>query len=231
MRSMISSIENAPISPGSCRWISTAAPELLGEPEHRVEMALRVAVDRAWIEPADDVSAPSAQRLLQQFQRAGAAPAARSAETRRGRCRRMPRSASRVAITPSMPATPHSVSTSTWLRIWVRAMRDRQRDLPRRLAPRHRSAAACLRALVVDLVDQARSDLVAVPRHARAATCRDGCAPRSDPGSARRPPPSARATSRREASGRSRRCGHRGFRCPRSRRRWVRTLTSMLHPM
>ena len=47
-----------------------ATPELFGQAEHRIDVALRVAVDRARVQPAHRLGAKP-QRLFQQFHRAG----------------------------------------------------------------------------------------------------------------------------------------------------------------
>src|ERR1700761_2740089 len=47
-----------------------ATAESVGKTEHRIEMALRVSVDRAWVQPADRLRAQT-QCTLKQFHRAG----------------------------------------------------------------------------------------------------------------------------------------------------------------
>ena len=93
----------------------------------------------------------------------------------------MSASASRVAITPSMPATPHSVSTSMWLRMKVLPCDTERRA--RSSDCRRGSIGSVLAglALVLDLVDQPRPHLVAGTTAGQAAICRDGCGPLPDP--------------------------------------------------
>ena len=98
-------------------------------------MALRIAVDGAGIEAADDLGAEP-QRLVHQLERARPAQQARLREGDDLDVDRCRDSRSRVAITPSMPHRPCSVSTSTWLRMWVEPIGERQHDLARGLARR-----------------------------------------------------------------------------------------------
>jgi hypothetical protein len=107
VRSMISSIENAPIR----RFVQVdihAAPIFLREAEHRVEMAFWVAVDRWGSSPPTSRAKPKRSISSSTVQ---AAPAGHSAGRNEVNIHDI--SQSRVAITPSMPVTPHSVSTST----------------------------------------------------------------------------------------------------------------------
>ena len=117
VRSKIKSNENAPISPGSCKWMSSGRPYFWARPK----------IASRW---------PLGSRSMPQ----GSMPPTTSAPSRMawsinssvpGRRNKpdwgkatmsmsmMSAYAARVAITPSIPHMPWSVSTSTWERIWV----------------------------------------------------------------------------------------------------------------
>ena len=117
VRSMMSSIEKHAHLTRLVQMDIDAAPDFFGQPEHRIEMPFGIAIDRTRIEAADRLRAET-QRLLQQFERPrpDEQPALRERDDIDVALSLI---ASRVASTPSMPETPHSVSTSTWLRMNV----------------------------------------------------------------------------------------------------------------
>ena len=137
---------------------------LLGEPEDRIAMTLRVAVDRAWVEPADDRRA-GRHRLVEQFERPGAAqqPGLRKGDDL---------DLDDVAI---LLARPHHALDAPEAVIGVdidmradmgRAHPRGLHRLPGRLAGGIDIEPVLGETLVVDLVEEGRSDLVAVPGQA-----------------------------------------------------------------
>ena len=134
-------------------------------------------------------SAPIASALVQQLDACRDAPACRIAGRRRSRGRSGRDSASRVSITPSMPARPTSVSTSTWLRIWVVPCCDRQHDLARRL-PRRVDAERLLRARSLSILSISRGPACCLCQPMPHSVLSRWVCASTSPASAMAPPPS-----------------------------------------
>ena len=142
-----------------------AAPEFLGEAEHRVEMALWVAVDRTWIQPTHRLGTKP-KRLLQQFHRARPHQQATLRE----------RDEINIDdISQRLPRRHHTLDAghaTLCVHIHVTAdegaaMRDGKQRLTLRLLPRIDWQRLADIPLVLDLVDQARPHLVVMPRQAK----------------------------------------------------------------
>jgi hypothetical protein len=159
---MIRSSENAPIS-GLVQMDVERLSVALAKPEDRVEMALGIAVDRAGIEPADDLAA-GLHRRIHQFQRARPAQQAGLREGDEFDIDDVPPGVARRQDALDAPEPVLGVD------IDMAADMGRAEDrglhgLTRRLARGFDVEPLLVHPLVVDLVEQLRADLVHIPGH------------------------------------------------------------------
>ena len=118
VRSRISSIEKAPISPGSCRWMSTGLPCFCASANTASRWPLGSRSMAQGSRPPT-TSAPIASAWSISSTRAGTH---QHAGLREGDDLEVDRRRDSARASPSRlrcPQRPTSVSTSTWLRIWV----------------------------------------------------------------------------------------------------------------
>ena len=164
VRSMISSIENAPISPGSCRWISTPRPKRSARPK-MVSRCPFGSRSMAQGSRPPTVSAPI--RNACSSNASGAGPHQQAALRKRHQVDvddvRQRRAGRQHALDPGHAAIGVDVDMAA---DEGAAVRHREHRLPRRLNTRIDRQRLADQALVVDAVDQARPDLVAIPGQA-----------------------------------------------------------------